>query len=36
MKRNQVMSHGASTAAQAVKSGDSQGGGHSVDLSQGE
>ena len=36
MKRNQAMSHGASTAAHAVKSGDSHGGGHSVDLSQGE
>jgi len=33
MKRNQAMSHGASAAAHAVKSGDSHGGGHSVDLS---
>ena len=36
MKRNQAMSHGATTAAQVLKSGDSHGGGHSVDLSQGE
>jgi len=33
MKRNQAMSHGASAAAHAVRSGDSHGGGHSVDLS---
>ena len=36
MKRGQGMSHGAQTAAQALKSGDSHGGGHSVDLSGGE
>ena len=36
MKRNQSMSRGAQTAVQALKSGDSHGGGHSVDLSGGE
>jgi type IV secretion system protein TrbL len=36
IKRNQAVSHGAQTAAQALKSGDSHGAGHSVDLSQGE
>jgi type IV secretion system protein TrbL len=36
MKRNQAMSHGTQTAAQVLRSGDSHGGGHSVDLSQGE
>jgi type IV secretion system protein TrbL len=36
VKRNQTVIHGAQTAAQALKSGDSHGGGHSVDLSQGE
>jgi type IV secretion system protein TrbL len=36
MKRNQSMVHGAQTAAQVLKSGDSHGGGHSVDLSGGE
>jgi type IV secretion system protein TrbL len=36
MKRNQSISHGAQTAAHALKSGDSHGAGHSVDLSQGE
>jgi type IV secretion system protein TrbL len=36
MKRNQSMIHGAQTAAQVLKSGDSHGGGHSVDLSGGE
>ena len=36
MQRNPSMSQGAQTAAQAVKSGDSHGGGHSVDLSGGE
>jgi type IV secretion system protein TrbL len=36
VKRNQAVIHGAQTAAQALKSGDSHGGGHSVDLSQGE
>jgi type IV secretion system protein TrbL len=34
MKRGQTMSHGVSAAAHAVRSGDSHGGGHSVDLSQ--
>src|SRR5271165_1185226 len=36
LKRSQTISHGASTAAHAVKSGDSGGGGASVDLSEGE
>jgi type IV secretion system protein TrbL len=36
MKQNQSMVHGAQTAVQALKSGDSHGGGHSVDLSGGE
>ena len=36
MKQNQSMVHGAQTAAQVLKSGDSHGGGHSVDLSGGE
>ena len=36
MKRNQAVVHGAQAAAQALKSGDSHGGGHSVDLSQEE
>jgi type IV secretion system protein TrbL len=36
MKRNQSMIHGAQTAVQALKSGDSHGGGHSVELSGGE
>ncbi|HVI53394.1 MAG TPA: P-type conjugative transfer protein TrbL [Candidatus Sulfotelmatobacter sp.] len=34
MRRNQAMSHGAATAAHAVRSGDSAGGGPSVDLSE--
>ncbi|MFG1374278.1 P-type conjugative transfer protein TrbL [Xanthobacter oligotrophicus] len=34
LKRSRAMSHGASTAAHAVRAGDSHGGGHSVDLSQ--
>ena len=34
MKRNQAVSHGISTAAQALKSGDTRGGGHSVNLSE--
>jgi type IV secretion system protein TrbL len=34
MKRGQTMSHGVSAAAHAVRSGDSHGGGHSVDLSE--
>jgi type IV secretion system protein TrbL len=33
MKRNQLASHGATTAAHVIQSGDSHGGGHSVDLS---
>jgi len=36
MKQNQSMARGAQTAAQVLKSGDSHGGGHSVDLSGGE
>ena len=36
VKRNQTIVHGAQTAAQALKSGDSHGGGHSVDLRGGE
>ena len=36
MKRSQTISHGASTATHAVKSGDGGGGGASVDLSEGE
>ncbi|MEY9124652.1 type IV secretion system protein TrbL [Bradyrhizobium yuanmingense] len=36
VKRNQTVIHGAQTTAQALKSGDSHGGGHSVDLSGGE
>ena len=36
VKRNRTIVHGAQTAAQALKSGDSHGGGHSVDLSGGE
>ena len=36
MKRAQTISHGTSTAAHAVRSGDHGGGGASVDLSQGE
>ena len=34
MRRNQAMSHGVTTVAHAVRSGDSGGGGHSVDLSE--
>jgi type IV secretion system protein TrbL len=34
MKRHQTMSHGATAAAHAVKSGDSYGGGASVSLRQ--
>ncbi|NVN12427.1 P-type conjugative transfer protein TrbL, partial [Nguyenibacter vanlangensis] len=33
MKQNQSMARGAQTAAQVLKSGDTHGGGHSVDLS---
>ena len=36
MKRTQALIHGTQTAAQALRSGDSHGGGHSVDLSGGE
>ena len=36
MKRNQAIRHAASAASHAVRSGDSRGGGHSVDLSQKE
>jgi type IV secretion system protein TrbL len=36
LKRNQAMTRGAEITAHAVKSGDSHGGGHSVDLSGGE
>ncbi|MFH3479070.1 P-type conjugative transfer protein TrbL [Xanthobacter variabilis] len=35
MKRSQAMSHGVQAAAHAVKSGDSHGGGASVNLSEG-
>ena len=35
MKRHQSLSHGATLAAHAVKSGDSHGGGSSVNLSEG-
>jgi type IV secretion system protein TrbL len=36
IRRGQTLSHSASATAHALKSGDSHGGGHSVDLSQGE
>jgi type IV secretion system protein TrbL len=36
MQRNQSISHGATAASQAMRSGDAHGGGHSVDLSEGE
>jgi type IV secretion system protein TrbL len=36
LRRNQAMTHGAQAAVQALRSGDSHGGGHSVDLSGGE
>ncbi|WP_024342616.1 P-type conjugative transfer protein TrbL [Bradyrhizobium japonicum] len=36
MKRTQTISHGASSATQAIRAGDHGGGGASVDLSQGE
>ncbi len=36
MKRSQQMSHGAQTAAHAVRSGDAHGGGSSVNLSEGD
>ena len=36
MKRSQAMSHGVTAAAHAVRSGDSHGGGTSINLSQGD
>jgi type IV secretion system protein TrbL len=36
MKRSQAMSHGMTAAAHAVRSGDSHGGGSSINLSQGD
>jgi len=36
MRRNQAIHHGATVATNALRSGDSHGGGHSVDLSGGE
>ncbi len=36
MKRTQTLNHGATAAAHAVRSGDSHGGGASVDLSEGD
>ena len=36
MRRNQSLHQGATTAAHVLRSGDSHGGGHSVDLSEGE
>jgi type IV secretion system protein TrbL len=36
MRRHQSMSHGASAAGSALRAGDHGGGGHSVDLSEGE
>lgn len=36
MKHNQALIHGGQTAAHILRSGDSHGGGHSVDLSGGE
>ncbi|MBR0945517.1 P-type conjugative transfer protein TrbL [Bradyrhizobium liaoningense] len=36
MRRNQAIHHGATAAANALRSGDSHGGGHSVNLSGGE
>jgi type IV secretion system protein TrbL len=36
MKRHQTMSHGATTAAHAVRAGDSHGGGTSISLRQDE
>jgi type IV secretion system protein TrbL len=36
MKRHQTMSHGATAAAHAVRSGDSHGGGASISLRQDE
>jgi len=36
MRRHQAMTHGASAATNALRSGDHAGGGHNVDLSEGE
>jgi type IV secretion system protein TrbL len=36
MKRSQTVSHGASAAVHAVRSGDHGGGGASVDVSEGK
>ena len=36
MKRDQTLFRGAETAGHALRSGDSHGGGHSIDLSEGE
>jgi type IV secretion system protein TrbL len=36
MKRSQQMSHAVSTTVHAVRSGDSHGGGSSINLSEGE
>ncbi len=36
MKRNQTISRGVSAAEHAIRSGDRAGGGHSIDLSEGE
>ncbi|MDD9731559.1 P-type conjugative transfer protein TrbL [Mameliella sp. AT18] len=36
MKRAQRVSHGASAAAHSIRSGDAQGGGSSIDLSEGD
>jgi len=36
MRRHQAMTHGASAASNALRSGDQGGSGHSVDLSEGE
>jgi len=36
MRRHQAMTHGASAAGNALRSGDQGGSGHSVDLSEGE
>jgi type IV secretion system protein TrbL len=36
LNRRQAITHGASAAASALRSGDSAGAGHNVDLSEGE
>jgi len=36
MKRSQALSHGVTAAAHAVRSGDSHGGGSSINLSEGD